>query len=87
MPDEIRLKWGTIKYIDIDVSNIAAKKALARYNEDPSMVSVMAQRDTPNQKQAICDLIDALNCEPYLSWDGRHVSKEEAKKYVMEYDN
>lgn len=87
MPDKIRLKWGTIKYLDIDVSNKAAWEALDRYNEDPCQISVAAQHDTQKQKQAICDLIDALNCEPFIDWSGQHVSKEEAKKYVMEYGN
>lgn len=46
----------------------------------------MVQRDTASQKQAICDIIDALdNDTVYLDWDGKYVSKSEAKKYIREY--
>jgi hypothetical protein len=48
----------------------------------------MAQRDTPRQKEIICELIDNISAdEIFLDWDGIYVSKEDAKKYVMEYSN
>lgn len=41
---------------------------------------------TPEHKKAVCDLIDALDCDTiHLDWEGKDVSKDEAKKYVMEY--
>ena len=40
---------------------------------------------TPAHKQAVCDLIDAVNCEEiWNDWTGEKMSKDEAKKYVME---
>lgn len=45
----------------------------------------MAQRDTPEQKQLICDLIDLCDGEIWNDWDGVVMSKEDAKKYVMTY--
>jgi hypothetical protein len=47
----------------------------------------MAQRDTPRQKEIICELIDLCDGDTiYLEWDGVDVSKAEAKKYVMDYN-
>ena len=45
------------------------------------------QENTIEQKELICQMIDAANLPDgvYLSWDGKYVSKEEAKKYVMNY--
>lgn len=38
------------------------------------------------QIELICQMIDAVDCETiYLDWDGKHVSKDEAKKYVNDY--
>lgn len=84
--ESLTLKWGTLKAWDIDESG-PAFAALKHYHEcAPVMMGAAQQRDTPEQKQAICDLIDALDAETvYLDWDGVHVSKDEAKKYVMEY--
>lgn len=46
----------------------------------------MRSRDTPRQKEIICELIDLCDEDKiYLHWDGKYVTKEEAKKYVMEY--
>jgi len=59
---------------------------LKRWAKDGVSMSAAMQRNTPAQKQAICDLIDAGDFETvYLDWDEKEVSKEEAKKYVMEY--
>ncbi len=46
----------------------------------------MAQNDTPRQKEIICELIDLCEGDTiYLEWDGENTSKEDAKKYVMNY--
>lgn len=46
----------------------------------------MAQRDSPEQKDLICQMIDRCNAETiYLEWDGEYVTKERAKSYVLEY--
>ena len=39
----------------------AARAAAQRYADGGMSMSAMAQRDTPEQKQALCDLIDAIN--------------------------
>jgi hypothetical protein len=50
-----------------------------------SIPSLMSQRDDLGQKQAFCRAIDACNGEIYHDWSGKVMTKEEAKKYVMEY--
>lgn len=83
--ESLSLKWGTLK--SWNVTTEASKAALKKYFDAPVSMSAMAQRDTPEQKEAICELIDVLDAkEIYLNWDGEYVSKEKAKKYVMEYN-
>ena len=46
----------------------------------------MIQKDTIRKKEIICKLIDEGDFEKvFLDWDGKDVSKEKAKKYVMKY--
>lgn len=47
-------------------------------------MSAAAQHDTPEQKQALLDAIDHMD-SIYLDWEGREVSREEAKAYVRNY--
>jgi hypothetical protein len=47
--------------------------------------SCMAQKDTPEQKQLICELIDAFDGEIQNDWSGEMMTKDEAKDYVMTY--
>jgi len=80
----ITLKWGTLKAWRVNNEDM---HLLEKYDEIGSSLSAMMQKDTPEQKQIICELIDRCD-DPrgiYLDWDGKFVSKNEAKKYVMEY--
>lgn len=82
--DYLALKWGTLK--EWHFHSDKARELLRRYYEIGASFSAMAQQDTPEQKQIICGLIDECNApEIYLDWDGKYVSKDEAKKYVLEY--
>jgi hypothetical protein len=80
--DEITLKWGTLK--EWRFVTPECKELFAKYESLGSSVSAMMQRDTDEQKQLICEMIDKSNVESvFLDWDGIYVSKEDAKKYVM----
>lgn len=82
--DSLTLKWGTLKAWDFNSKK--GQELLKEYNEIGSSMSAMAQHDTPRQKEIICELIDEGNFKKiYLDWEGKRVTKEEAKKYVMEY--
>jgi hypothetical protein len=81
------LKWGTLKGWDV-TGNEKALEALKRYASEPrSAGGVMTQHDTDTQKQALCDVIDAMPEDATIQsdWSGEIFTKETAKKYVMEY--
>jgi methanogenic corrinoid protein MtbC1 len=82
--DFLTLKWGTLK-----AWNFHSEKAielLKEYNNLGSSMSAIMQEDTPRQKEIICELIDEGNFKKIcLDWEGKDVSKEEAKKYIINY--
>ena len=47
----------------------------------------MLQKDTQEQKEILCKVIDLIDGEIENDWSGEIMSKEEAKKYIMEYNN
>lgn len=81
--DYITLKWGTLK--SWNISSDEGRRLLDKYGELGYSMSAMAQHDTPEQKEIIFQLIDLVPGDIYLDWDGEYVSKEAAKKYVLEY--
>lgn len=84
MSDEyLLLKWGTLK--GWKVESDACKAALQKYADGGMSLGAMEQRDTDDQKQAICDLIDAINGPITNDWSGENMTKEAAKEYVLGY--
>jgi hypothetical protein len=82
--DHISLKCGTLKAWTLNSAE--GQELLRKYHALGSSFSAMSQHDTPEQKELICQMIDVCGApEIYLDWDGKYVSKEEAKKYVMTY--
>ena len=80
----LTLKWGTLKAWNLKSDK--SKELLKKYHEIGLSLSAMLQNDTQEQKKIICRIIDECDAETiYLDWDGKYVSKDEAKKYVMEY--
>jgi len=82
MPNSLTLKWGTVKGWDLETDE--ARAALQKWANFGQSMSAMAQRDTPEQKQALLEAIDHMD-DIYLDWEGKHVSREEAKEYVSNY--
>ncbi len=84
--DQISLKWGTLKRWKLN--SAPARELMAQYVASKPSASGMTRGDTQEQKAIICQLIDACTAdEIYLDWDDVYVSKEDAKKYVLEYRN
>jgi len=84
MTESLTLKWGTLKGWRVESKR--SKELLKRYIDIGASMSCAMQKDTPEQKQILCDLVDAIDCEKiYLDWDGKYVTKDEAKKYILEY--
>lgn len=84
MPNIITLKWGTLKSWEWESDEF--KKLLEEYESIGASYSVAMQKDTTRQKELICELIDKCDGDTiYLHWDGKDVSKQEAKDYVLNY--
>ena len=81
--DTITLKWGTLKSWDLESDE--ARKLMKEYVDIGVTYSAMAQKDTPRQKEIICNLLDICDGDIWNDWEAKMMSKEEAKKYVMEY--
>lgn len=82
----LTLKWGTLKRWNFSGSD-ACQKLFEEYENIGMTCCGMTQHDTLRQKEIICELIDLCDGDTiYLEWDGEYVSKADAKKYVMEYD-
>jgi len=83
--DELTLKWGTLKAWNFHSEK--ALKLLKEYGSIGSSMGAAQQHDTPRQKEIICELIDEGNFKKvFMDWDGKEVTKRQAKKYVLEYD-
>ena len=80
----ILLKWGTLKGWDLR-GNEATKAKLVEWEKLGSSLSAMAQHDTPEQKQLLCQAIDMFDGEIQNDWSGEKYTKEQAKDYIMKY--
>ena len=84
--DHLTLKWGTLKAWHFHSE--PARALLKEYFAEGASDGAMTQDDTPRQREIICELIDIGNFETvFLDWDGKHVSKEEAKQYMASFRN
>jgi len=86
MKNNLTLKWGTLKAWNFGVDK-KGQKLLKEYHKLGASMSAMTQKDTPRQKEIICELIDLVDEKIYLDWDGKYVSQKKAKEYVMNYNN
>lgn len=83
LKDVITLKWGTLKSWNLQSKQ--AKSLMEEYYLFGSSMGAAQQEDTLKQKKIICKLIELNYGKVYLDWDGKYVSKKEAKKYVTKY--
>jgi hypothetical protein len=81
--DFVSLKWGTIK--GYRINDPETFKLLEEFYADGVSLSAAADRPDTERRKILCMIIDRIGKPVYLDWDGKHVSVEEAKKYVMEY--
>ena len=78
------LKWGSIKGWNIPEDS-ECFELLKKWHGLGVRVSAMCQEDTPEQKTILCELIDKFDGTIRNDWDGEIYTKEQAKKYIMEY--
>ena len=82
MAGTLLLKWGTVKgWNGLDDEAI---DALQKFADLGMSVSAMMQEMTPEHKAALCGVIDCVDVIEN-DWTGEKMSRDEAKKYVMEY--
>lgn len=81
----IDLKWGTLKsshWENPKIQELWEKHVSLGYSP-----SAVLQHDTPEQKEILCQMIDLIDTDKiYLHVRGAYVSKEEAKRYIREYN-
>lgn len=84
--DHLTLKWGTLKSWSFHSKK--GIKLLKKYAKLGMSWGAAQQHDTLQQKAIICQLIDEGNFKyVWNDWDGKKMTRAQAKKYVLEYDN
>ena len=83
MTENLSLKWGTIK----GWGNLSEKSQaiIGRYFADGVSMSCAMDHPDAERKAILCELIDQLDGEIQNDWTGKPMTKDEAKKYVLEY--
>lgn len=84
-PEYLLLKWGGIKGWG-GASEIMVA-ALERWHAHGVCQSAALHRNSAEQIAAICDVIDACEGTITNDWSGETYTKEQAKKYILEYPN
>lgn len=80
----LTLKWGNVKGWEGFEDGTPARAALEKWADSGQGISAM-QRQTPEQRELICAIIDAVDGEIFNDWDGVTMTKDDAKKYVREF--
>lgn len=78
------LKWGNVNGWDGLKEGTPAWDAMRAYLDSGQGIAAM-QHQTPEQRELICNLIDAIDGEIWNDWDGVVMTKNEAKAYVRDY--
>jgi len=82
--EHLTLKWGVPK--SWRLKSDTTKALLQKYADLGWSWSAMAQPNTDAHRAVLCELIDAIDADTIESdWTGDKMSKDDAKKYVMEY--
>src|SRR6186997_268451 len=83
MTESLLLKWGTVKGWD-ELSE-KSQEIMRRFFADGMCMSAAMDKPDAARRAILCELIDQLDGEIQNDWSGDMMSKEEAKKYVLEY--
>ena len=82
--NHLLLKWGSLKGWNLE-GNDEAFAILQKYIDLGVSVSAIMQRDTPEQKQLLCELVRVHHGIIENDWDGTKYTKEQAIDYIMNY--
>jgi hypothetical protein len=81
--EHLTLKWGTIKGWDNFTEQ--SQSIVQRFYSDGVPMSAMADRPDDDRRKILCELIDQLDGEIWDDWNGVAMTKDEAKRYVLDY--
>ena len=79
------LKWGSLKSWKMPKDGVCFD-LLKKWYDGGFSCSAKLQKDTDEQKKILCELIDNFDGDIINDWDGKTYNKDQAKKYIMEYD-
>lgn len=83
MTESLLLKWGTVKgWSGLSDQSLEIMK---RFFAGGICMSAAADHPDAGRKAILVELIDQLDGEIHNDWSGEKMSKDEAKKYVLEY--
>lgn len=85
MSEYLTLKWGTMKGWKLE-SEASRAAGQAYLDAGPQSMSAIMQHDSDEQKLALCALIDVVDGPIKNDWEGTTMTRDQAKKYVMDYD-
>jgi len=84
MAESLALKWGTIKRYS-NLSEKSQEIVKRFYAAEGVPMSAMLDRPDKDRKAILCELIDQIDGDIYNDWDGKDMTKDEAKNYVQTY--
>lgn len=84
MAQSLTLKWGNVKGWEGAADGTPFRVALDRWCDSGQSISAM-QRQTDEQRELICAIIDAVEGDIHDDWNGGTMTKDDAKSYVREY--
>lgn len=79
------LKWGTVKGWSGFKKGSECFDLLDKYFEDGVSMSCAMDKPDEARKLILCELIDKFDGVIHNDWDGVDMTKEQAKKYIMEF--
>lgn len=79
--DYLLLKWRSLK--SWRVSNRKAQEALEEFLKIGVPSSLITHHPTDRQKELLCVVIDECNGTIQEDWDGKMLTKDQAKAYIM----
>ena len=84
-PESLTLKWGTVK----GWSGLSDKslEIMKRFFADGVSMSCAMDHPDADRRLILCELIDNIDGEIWNDWEGKKLSKDDAKKYVLQYNH
>lgn len=86
MPNNLCLKWGTVKGWDFESTDCEGFSMLKQYLKNSPLSCAMDHPDE-DRKKLLCEIIEKIDGEIQNDWSGEIMTKESAKEYVMNYGN